>query len=218
MKLFRRFKDLGLEGQKAEAYDKISREHRMAQIKEEAQEVARHINEGDCVLEVAPGPGYLSIELARLGKYHITGLDISGDLVTIANRNARVAEVEVDFRQGNVSMMPFQVNTFNFIICVLAFKNFKEPLVALNEMYRVLKPGGIALIMDLNRNASKEAMKAFVKSMGFTGMQALLVGALQRLGAYSRSEFESFIAQTEFQEHEIRNTPMGLSIYLKRAH
>ena len=35
-----------------------------------------------------------------------------------------------------------------------AFKNFKEPLKALKEMHRVLKPGGIALIMDLNRKAS----------------------------------------------------------------
>ena len=58
---------------------------------------------GSHVLEVAPGPGFLSIELARSGKYHVTGLDISKTFVEIAQANAREANVPVDFRQGNAS-------------------------------------------------------------------------------------------------------------------
>lgn len=116
MKFFRRFKDLEIEGAQANYYDKISREHRMGEMKEEAKEVAKHIKDEDSVLEVAPGPGYLSIELAKLGKYKITGMDISKDLVAIAASNAKEAGVDVDFLQGNASCMPFHKNTFNFII------------------------------------------------------------------------------------------------------
>jgi ubiquinone/menaquinone biosynthesis C-methylase UbiE len=216
MRFFRWFKDLGIEGAQANYYDKISREHRIGEMKEQAREGTRHINDGDSVLEIAPGAGYLSIELSKLGKYKITGMDISKDLVEICKRNAREAGVQIDFQQGNVSNMPFQSNVFNLIICVLAFKNFKEPLKALEEMHRVLKPGGIALIMDLNRKASMRVTKKVAENMGLTGLKAHIAGVIQRSGAYSRIEFESFISQTEFKDYEIMDSYLGFSIYLKK--
>lgn len=216
MRFFRKFKDLGIEGEQAKYYDMISREHRIGEMKEQAREVTRHIKEGDAVLEIAPGAGYLSIELCKLGKYKITGMDISNDLVEICTRNAVEAGVQIDFQQGNVSNMPFQPNVFDFIICVLAFKNFKEPLKALKEMHRVLKPGGIALLMDLNRKASMGLTKKVAENMGLKGLKAYIAGAIQRSGAYSRIEYESFIAQTEFKDNEIRNSDLGFSIYLKK--
>ena len=105
---------------------------------------------------------------------------------------------------------------FNFIVCVLAFKNFKEPLKALEEMYRVLKPGGTALIMDLNRKASMKATKKVAENMGLKGITAYIAGAIQRSSAYSRNEFETFISQTGFRDHEIKDTDMGFSVYLTR--
>ena len=216
MRIFRRFKDLEIEGAQANYFDKISREHRIGEMKEQAKEVTKHTKDGDSVLEIAPGAGYLSIELSKLGKYKITGMDISKDLVEICIRNAVDAGVQIDFQQGNVSNMPFQSNVFNFIICVLAFKNFKEPLKALKEMHRVLKPGGIALIMDLNRNASMRVTKKVAENMGLKGLKAYIAGAIQRSGAYSRNEFETFITQTEFKDYEISDSDMGFSIYLKK--
>src|SRR4029079_6128898 len=128
-----------------------TRKHRLAEMKGYAEEAAKHIQDGCSVLEVAPGPGYLAIELAKLGEFKITGLDISKDFVEIAKRNAREAGVEVEFRQGSVGDVPFPEDTFDFIICTAAFKNFKEPLEALSQMHRVLKPGGTALVVDMNR-------------------------------------------------------------------
>jgi ubiquinone/menaquinone biosynthesis C-methylase UbiE len=216
MKFFKRFKDLGIEGAQAKIYDRLTREHRIEEIRTQAKEVTKHIKDGDSVLEIAPGAGYLSIELSKLGNYKITGMDISKDLVEICRKNAMEAGVQIDFRQENVSNMPFQSDEFNFIICVLAFKNFKEPLKALDEMYRVLKPGGTALIMDLNREASMKATKKVAEKMGMKGLKAYVAGTLQRSLAYSRSELENFISQTEFKEHEIRYTDMGFSVNLKK--
>jgi hypothetical protein len=67
--LFKRFQDLGIEGEKAKYYDQITREHRILEMKEQAEEVSMHIKDGDSVLEIAPGAGYLSIELSKLGNY-----------------------------------------------------------------------------------------------------------------------------------------------------
>ena len=123
MKLQRHFKDIGIGGIIARWYDNNTRKSRLAEMKAYAKEVAKHIQDGCSILEVAPGPGYLAIELAKLGKCKkIIGLDISKDLVEIAQRNAKEAGViEVEFRQGNVADIPFPDNKFDFIICKLYY-------------------------------------------------------------------------------------------------
>src|SRR5512143_1524634 len=88
-----------------------------------AKAIAARIPIGSTVLEVAPGPGYLSIELAKLGQYTITGLEISKTFVEIAQQKAREAGVPIDFRQGSVQRMPFTANTFDGLYCRAAFKN-----------------------------------------------------------------------------------------------
>ena len=90
------FQDLGIGGITAHWYDNNTRKNRLAEMKAYAKEVAKHIQDGCSVLEVAPGPGYLAIELAKLGKYKIIGLDISNDFVEIARKNVRDAGVEVE--------------------------------------------------------------------------------------------------------------------------
>ena len=216
MKYFKRFQDLAIEGEKAKYYDEITREHRIGQIKGQAKEITKYIKDGDSVLEIATGAGYLSIELSKLGNYSITGIDMSKDLIEICIKNAKDAGVQINFQQGNVSNIPFQPNIFNFIICVLAFKNFKEPIKALEETYRVLKPGGMALIMDLNREASMKATKKVAEDMGLKGISAYIAGMIQRSGSYSRNEFETFISKTRFKNYEIIDSDMGFSIFLKK--
>lgn len=214
MGFFRRFQDLAIEGEKAEYYDRLTREHRIREMKDQAMEVSGHVNDGDSILEIAPGAGYLSIELSKLGSYRLKGMDLSRDLVEICKRNAKEAGVDIDFLQGNVSAMPFLSCKFDFVICVLAFKNFKEPAKALAEMHRVLRQGGMALIVDLNRKASIKATKSIAENMGLKGITAYVAGAIQRSGSYTRNEFESFISRTEFRSHEIRDSDLGFSIYL----
>jgi ubiquinone/menaquinone biosynthesis C-methylase UbiE len=136
MKLQRHFKDLG---RVARWYDNNTRKNRLEDMKVYAKEAAKYLHDGCSVLELAPGPGYLAIELAKLGKCNkIIGLDISKDFVEIARRNAKEAGVVevVEFWRGNVADIPFPDNAFDFIICTAAFKNFKEPFKALNQMYR----------------------------------------------------------------------------------
>lgn len=205
MKSMRHSKDLGIGGAMARWYDKNTRSHRMAEMRAYAEEVARRLNEGADVLEVAPGPGYLTIALAAMGKFNVTGMDVSQDFVDIATRNARDAGVHVDFRQGNVSSMPFEDSSFDFIVCSAAFKNFKEPLAALKEMHRVLKPDGTALIIDMRRDASSKDIDNMVKESGEKGLEAfwlkLTFKYFLRRGAYTEAEILDLVSKTSFREH-----------------
>src|SRR5262245_56964954 len=79
----------------------------LADYRKGAEEGAARLPGGGSVLEVAPGPGYLATELAKLGPYRVTGLDISRTFVEIARRNAAAAGVAVAFEQGNAAEMPF---------------------------------------------------------------------------------------------------------------
>src|SRR5437868_4724067 len=70
-----------------------------------ARAVAAMVPAGGKVLEVAPGPGFLAIELARRG-FKVTGVDISKSFVKIASENAKQAGVSIDFRHGDAAHLP----------------------------------------------------------------------------------------------------------------
>ena len=70
------YKGLGMEGAIAKWYAALTKKS-LEDFKALARRTAERIPPGSSVLEVAPGPGYFAIELAKLGNYQITGLDIS---------------------------------------------------------------------------------------------------------------------------------------------
>src|SRR4051794_7165346 len=93
----KRYGGIQMEGPIATWYARTTRDRRDYPIT--ARAIAAQLPDGGDVLEVAPGPGYMAIELARLrGGYHINGLDISRSFVRIATENAHNAGVEIDFQ------------------------------------------------------------------------------------------------------------------------
>jgi ubiquinone/menaquinone biosynthesis C-methylase UbiE len=185
-----------------------------------ARRVAGQLPPGARVLEVAPGPGYFSIELARLGPYSITGLDISHTFVAMASQRAAAAGVRVEFRQGNASSMPFAGDTFDFLLCRAAFKNFGQPVRALQEMCRVLKPGGRGLIIDLRRDASPESINRQVDTMGLSAIDKIMTKLIFRFSliksAYTKEQFAQMLAQAAFHAVDIEETEIGLEIFMTK--
>src|SRR5512147_1105449 len=125
MKTTKAYKGLPMEGVIASWYAKTTfkdlKRHKLM-----AKQLVEKIPANGKLLEIAPGPGYFCIELAKLGNFQITGLDVSKSFVEIASKNAMESGVKIDFRQGNASGMPFENETFDFIFCQAAFKNFSE--------------------------------------------------------------------------------------------
>ena len=110
--------------------------------------------------------------------------------------------------------------TFDFIVCRTAFKNFSEPRRALEEMYRVLKPGGRALIIDLRSDASRESINDAVDGMGLSAANRVITKLTFRFmllkRSYSRMGFEELVAQTEFHGAEIREDLIGLEVLVSK--
>jgi ubiquinone/menaquinone biosynthesis C-methylase UbiE len=208
-------KDRGMEGMVAKWYTSNTGKSRLEFVAL-AKRIAAELRPGIAVLEVAPGPGYFCIELAKLGNFAITGLDISHTFVEIARKKASDAGVRVDFRQGNASNMPLPSDTFDFLLCRAAFKNFGEPVRALQEMRRVLKPGGRAMIIDLRKDASIQSINREVDGMGLgtidRAMTKLIFRTFLIKTAYTKAQFEFMLAQANFSNAQIRESGIGFEI------
>ena len=204
-------KDSPMEGWTAKWYAANTADM-MNEYVELAERISAEVPPGLSVLEIAPGPGYFSIELARRGPYIVTGIDISRSFVKMASARAAALGIKVDFRQGSASNLPIQDDSYDFVLCRAAFKNFGEPVGALQEMYRVLKPGGRALIIDLSGGASVEAMDREVNRMKLSYLNRLLTRIIFKTvlikRAYSKAEFEGMLKQTRFNEVSV--TELGI--------
>jgi ubiquinone/menaquinone biosynthesis C-methylase UbiE len=212
------YKGMAMEGPIARWYTNI-RKHD-AELDLVVRQVSDLLPAGSHILEVAPGPGYLAIELARLGTYQVVGLDISASFVQIARAKAKQAGVAVEFHQGDAAHMPFGANTFDCIICRAAFKNFSEPVQAIQELHRVLKLGGTALIIDLRGDASPEDIRASVRSMGLSAINRLMTQwtfkHILLKNAYTGAEIRQMVAQTPFARCDIREDSIGMQIWLEK--
>jgi len=212
------YKGMAMEGLIARWYTTI-REHD-AELDLLVRQVSELLPAGSRILEVAPGPGYLAIELARLGTYQVVGLDISASFIQIARAKAKQAGVAVEFQHGDAAHMPFGADSFDFIICRAAFKNFSEPVHAIQEMYRVLKLGGTALIIDLRGDASPEDIRTAVRSMGLSAINRLITQAAFKhfllKNAYTGAKIQQMVAQTPFARCDIREDSIGMQVWLEK--
>lgn len=104
---------------------------------------------GGRILDVGCGSGEVLIEVAKaLTETELVGLDLSGPLLDIA-RSSAAREGLTDrlaFRMGDAEAMPFDDDSFNFVLSVNTFHVIDDPVAMLNEIERVLKPdGGLAI-------------------------------------------------------------------------
>ena len=210
-----------MEGFSARRYAALRGTDAQLQIsRREAARLAAPLADGAAVLEVAPGPGYLAVELAKLGRLNITGLDVSRTFVELAAGLATRAGVTVDFRLGDVAAMPFEDGQFDLVICQAAFKNFSRPLTALDEIHRVLRPGGRAIIQDMNADADGVAIRTEVAGMETGRFAALMTRAILtglRRRAYSPGQFEQLARRSEFGSGTVTTEGISLEVTLVKA-
>jgi ubiquinone/menaquinone biosynthesis C-methylase UbiE len=207
-----------MEGTTARWYAKNrGTESQLALVRRQAAELTAGLSRGARVLEIAPGPGYLAVEMARLG-FDVTGLDISKTFVEIATEHAHAAGVSADFRQGDVAAIPLPTGSFDRVVSQAAFKNFADPVTALDEIHRVLRPGGIAVIQDMSKDASSADIAGEVRAMNLSGWNAfttrMILGTVLRRRAYSPAQFESLVAESTFRTCAIRTEGIGLEVRL----
>ena len=180
----------------------------------ETDELLKHGITVGHALEVGPGPGYLGLEwLKRTQGTRLQGLDISPDMITLAEKNARVYGLSdrVKYACSNAVTMPFDDATFDAVFTNGSLHEWAAPRQIFDEIGRVLKPGGRVFISDLRRDIILP-MRWFLW-LGTTPKE-IRPGLTTSLNAsYTPDELRELIKDTQLAFCTVSSNLIGLTLF-----
>jgi ubiquinone/menaquinone biosynthesis C-methylase UbiE len=174
------------------------------------------------VLDVGTGRGLLPLKIAeKIPQLQVYGMDSSQKAINAARKNALEMGIanRPKFDIGDVSSLSFEDNYFDAVVSTFSLHHWPEPVRGLNEIFRVLKPGGEALIYDHWRNPSPAAKEQLQKDFGWL----LSNLALLHLLFVSSSLTEEGVAKLlrdpalKFQEKGLKRHGIFLLLRLKKG-
>jgi len=205
--------DQGITGEfNTKTYDEMMRRMRDRGWLETKMIISAGLSSG-LVLEVGPGPGYLGLEwLKHTQGTTLSGLDISEDMIAIAERNAKEYGLadRVKYVKGDARKMPFESEYFDAVFSNGSLHEWANPEEILNEIARVLKLGGKYCVSDLRRDMNP-LIKWFLWFM--TRPKEIRPGLITSINAsYVIGEAEALLARTKLQGWHISKNVLGLVI------
>lgn len=104
----------------------------------------------DSILDIATGTGDLAIQMVNSGAKRIVGLDLSEGMLSVGRKKIieKNLESRIDMVQGDSENLPFEANSFDAITVAFGVRNFEDLEKGLQEIFRVLKPGGIFVVLE----------------------------------------------------------------------
>jgi len=134
-------------------HDSVLRSHRWRSVQNSAAYLVAHLAPGQDLLDVGCGPGTITVDLARLvAPGRVIGVDASADVVAEARRTG--ADVDsVRFATGDVDALAFDDASFDVVHAHQVLQHLTDPVAALGEMRRVLRPGGVLAVRDSDYGA-----------------------------------------------------------------
>lgn len=168
-------------------------------------------------LEIGHGPGYLGLEwLKKTEHTTLTGVDISPDMNALAKQNASQYGMSdrVDYQIGNSDKLPFADNKFDAVFTNGSLHEWQNPISAFNEIWRVVKPGGIYFISDLRRDINF-LMNAFLwLSTKPASIRPGLKTSIQ--AAYTPHELLEMVHKSKIIDAVVKGNPIGVKIFGKK--
>jgi ubiquinone/menaquinone biosynthesis C-methylase UbiE len=201
-------------------YSFISQGRLINDIHESAtQEVSAGVSKGK-ILDMGTGPGRLPVKIAlKNPNLEVYGVDLSDAMIKIAELNAIKAGVSqrVEFKVGSVYSLPYENDFFDMVVSTLSFHHWSEPIIGLNEIYRVLKPGGECWIyeirQDLPQDAREEARKRYGWFLGALGLRFVRLHSSTTMDKAKRLEMDSRLV---FKNPEVEGRGILLRMRFKK--
>ena len=178
------------------------------------------------ILDVATGTGDLAIAAARLNPERIDAVDISGEMLRYQGLKLKKKNLQelIHLKQADGESLPFKDETFDVSMVAFGVRNFENLQVGLKEMQRVLKKGGLIVILEFS-NPRRFPVKQLY-SFYFTKILPMVGKWVSRSNhAYtylpdsvgyfpSGREFTAYLEEAGFTETTIRPLTFGIaSIY-----
>ena len=131
-------------------HESVLRSHTWRTAENSAAFLLSHLTPTMSLLDVGCGPGTVTLDLARrLEDGHVTGIDLSADVIELARAGQRAnATTNVTFEQGNVYDLAYDDDSFDVVYAHQVLQHLSNPVGALVQMRRVVRPGGIVAVRE----------------------------------------------------------------------
>jgi demethylmenaquinone methyltransferase/2-methoxy-6-polyprenyl-1,4-benzoquinol methylase len=105
------------------------------------------------ILDVATGTGDFAIQALSLNPHKVIGIDISEGMLAVGRKKiaARQLSAQVELFSGDSENIPFKENNFDAVTVAFGVRNFENLERGLTEIYRVIKPGGMVVVLEFSR-------------------------------------------------------------------
>jgi ubiquinone/menaquinone biosynthesis C-methylase UbiE len=143
------------EPQVAQAFNRIATLPQMRLLRWFVARRAVAMTQAGQAVDLGSGPGHLVIKLAQAAPdLMVTGIDLSDEILAEAERYARRSGLEdrITFKRGNVAQIPFPDSSLDLVVSTLSLHHWSDPVGVLDEIVRVLRPGGSFQVFDLRRD------------------------------------------------------------------
>ncbi len=109
------------------------------------------------ILDVATGTADFALAAAQIGPEKITGIDLSEGMLKIGREKVKKNELThlINLFKADSESLPFNNDSFDAVIVGFGVRNFENLQLGLSEIYRVLKPGGVFIVLEFSRPKNK---------------------------------------------------------------
>lgn len=179
---------------------------------------------GQKLLDVAGGTGDISFRfLKRAGSGHATVLDLTEPMLVEGRKRAEADQMadSLDWIVGDAMALPFEDNTFDVYTISFGIRNVTQPQEALNEAFRVLKPGGRLMVLEFSQIPNELMQKAYdlysfniIPRMGqaIAGDRDSYQYLVESIRQFPNQEtFLEMVKKAGFENAKYRNLTMGVA-------
>lgn len=105
------------------------------------------------ILDVATGTGDFAIQTAKIKPQEIVGFDLSEQMIRVGQEKVKKLNLDslISFQKGDSENMPFENESFDAITVAFGVRNFENLEKGLTEFHRVLRPNGVAVILEFSK-------------------------------------------------------------------
>jgi demethylmenaquinone methyltransferase/2-methoxy-6-polyprenyl-1,4-benzoquinol methylase len=179
---------------------------------------------GQRLLDVAGGTGDISFKfLKRAGSGHATVLDITENMLIEGRKRAETDQIldSLDWIVGDAMSLPFADNSFDVYTISFGIRNVTQPQEALNEAFRILRPGGRLMVLEFSQIPVPLAQKAYdlysfnvIPTMGklITNDRSSYQYLVESIRKFPDQEtFLSMVQHAGFKNTSYRNLSLGIA-------